>query len=135
MLMQLYKYNITTLYFVFKVRNHNTVLHKTVTVFYVNNAIYSCFDPLFRPEHFMQLTLSICVHLCVCVCVCVCVWGGWAQTRHTMASRFDLYSLSEYEFLISTIQFLLVKMLVLDIRHSISTSNIGYFGYQQFNFH
>ncbi len=44
--------------------------------------------------------------LCVSVCVCVCV-----------ASRFDFYSLSVYEFLISTIQFLLVKMFILDIRN------------------
>ncbi len=34
-----------------------------------------------------------------------------------MASRFDFYSLSGYEFLISTITFALVKKLILDIRN------------------
>ncbi len=52
-----------------------------------------------------------------------------------MASHFDFYSFSGYEFLISTIQFLLVKMLILDIRNYISTSNNVNFWYQQFNFH
>ncbi len=49
--------------------------------------------------------VCVCV-LCVCVCVCV-----------SMASRFYFYSVSVYEFLISTIQFLLVKMFILDIRN------------------
>ncbi len=35
-------------------------------------------------------------------------------------SRFDFYSFSGYELLISIIQFLLVKMLILDIRNRIS---------------
>ncbi len=48
-------------------------------------------------------------------------------TRSNMASHFDFYSFLVYEFLISTIQFLLVKMLTLDIRNLISTSNNGYF--------
>ncbi len=34
-----------------------------------------------------------------------------------MESRFDFYSFSVYEFLISIITFLLVKMFILDIRN------------------
>ncbi len=48
-------------------------------------------------------------------------------SRNIMASRFDFYSFSEYEFLISTIQFLPVTVLILDIRNSILTRHNGYF--------
>jgi len=44
-----------------------------------------------------------------------------------MASRFNFYSFPAYESLISTIQFSLVKMIILDIRNNISTSNTGDF--------
>ncbi len=40
------------------------------------------------------------------------------QSR-SMASRFDFYSFTGYEYLISTITFLLVKMLILDILDTI----------------
>ncbi len=49
-----------------------------------------------------------------------------APEASSMASRFDFYSFSGYEFLISTIQFLLVQMLILDIRNWISASNNGH---------
>ncbi len=48
-----------------------------------------------------------------------------------MASRFDFYSFSGYEFLISTIQFLLVKMLISDIMNVIIISNKSNFRYQK----
>ncbi len=52
----------------------------------------------------------------------------------TIASRFDFYSFSGYKILISTIQFSLVKMLILDIRNLTSTSNNGYSWYQELAF-
>ncbi len=76
------------------------------------------------------------------ICESLCV--KQSTTRYDMmsprriactASRLDFYSFSGYEFLISTIQFSLVKMFILDIRNWISTSNNGYFGYQQLHFH
>ncbi len=69
------------------------------------------------------------------------IWTLTCQTRHddlphththtnlsaTMESHFDFYSFSGYEILISIIQFSLVKMVNLDIRNWISTSNNVFF--------
>ncbi len=51
-----------------------------------------------------------------------------------MASSFDFYFFSGYEFLILTVQFSLAKILILDVRNWIYTSNNGYFWYQQLLF-
>jgi len=45
----------------------------------------------------------------------------------TLANHFNFYSFPGYEFLISNIKFSLVKMIIIDIRNNISTSNNGNF--------
>ncbi len=61
--------------------------------------------------------------------------GLQGRCHKKMASRFDFYFLTGYEFFISTIKFSLVKILILYIRIWMSTSNNYYFLYQKLHFH
>ncbi len=68
------------------------------------------------PNTFPACDINVCKYVDL-----LSFWFG-AICMCDMASCFDFYSFSGYELLISTIQFILVTILILDINNSIYTS-------------